>query len=171
MKRLMLALVLISLAVEAQIYPTFPRFTVHAGQADKDGNPTTGARLCVLPGDAPCFTLPAHTAAGDGKVTYQFGLEPRAERETMLDGGALVFFSGTFSAGGSGSLDELAILSFEAKKHTLTNLLPYVALTNVSDRAMWKLPDASPYPVLVTADFIWNFDAGGNALRSASLYG
>ena len=160
MRVLVAAVMLLANVAAAQLYPAFPHFAVHPGRVDKDGEPTSGATLCVQPGDAPCYTLPAHTAEGDGKVTYQFGLDPRTEREAMLDGGALVFFSGTFSAGGSGSLDELAILSFDAKKRTLTNLLPYVALTNVSDRAMWKLPDASPYPVLVTADFLWNFDQG-----------
>jgi hypothetical protein len=32
--------------------------------------------------------------------------------------------------------------------------------TNVSEYAMWHLPEISPYPVLVVADFFWNFDAG-----------
>ena len=160
MRVLPVAVILLAVVAGAQLYPPFPRFAVHPGRADGDGEPASGAALCVVPAGAPCYVLPPHTAKDDSKVTYQFGLAPRAEREELLDGGALVFFSGTFSAGGSGSLDELAILSFDAKKQTLTNLLPYVALTNVSDRAMWKLPDASPYPVLVTADFIWNFDQG-----------
>jgi hypothetical protein len=42
----------------------------------------------------------------------------------------------------------------------LSNVLPYVALTNNSDEAVWDEPKISLYPLLVTADFIWDFKAG-----------
>ena len=39
-------------------------------------------------------------------------------------------------------------------------MLSDVALTNVSDHAVWNEPTISPYPIFVTADFVWNFAAG-----------
>jgi hypothetical protein len=50
--------------------------------------------------------------------------------------------------------DRLAILRPEDDR-VFVNLLPYVALTNVSEHAIWTILPASPYPVLVNADFIW----------------
>jgi hypothetical protein len=76
----------------------------------------------------------------------------------MVGGGSWVFFSATFSAGGSGTLTRLAILEYqsgEGKSGALVNLLPYVGLTNVSQHALWTVPNASPYPLLIVADFIW----------------
>ncbi|MEG9436395.1 hypothetical protein JAO29_09485 [Edaphobacter sp. HDX4] len=69
-----------------------------------------------------------------------------------------MFFTGTFSGGGSGTLERLAVLRFEGDEigGKIVNLLPYVAVTNVSDRAMWKVPEITPYPILVRADFLWN---------------
>jgi hypothetical protein len=99
--------------------------------------------------------MPSHTSGGAGKVTYEFGLEPRSERLQLAGGGSWVFFAATFSGGGSGTLTRLAVLRYESKSGKIVNLLPFEAVTNVSDRAMWMVPEASAYPVLVDADFIW----------------
>jgi hypothetical protein len=39
------------------------------------------------------------------------------------------------------------------------NLLPEVELSNQSDYKLWSLPEYSSLPVLVTADFIWDYAA------------
>ena len=145
--------------IQSQTPGPFPKFTLQQGRVDRDGLPLSGASLCVLPAARPCFAMPPHTEDDGSKVTFDFGLDPRAERFPMTGGASVVFFSAEFSGGGSGTLDRLAMLRSNADG-TLTNLLPYVAVTNVSDRALWRLPTISPYPVLVLADFIWNFEAG-----------
>jgi hypothetical protein len=56
-------------------------------------------------------------------------------------------------------LGRLVLLQYEGDGK-FVDLLPYVAVTNQSNRAMWTLPEFSEFPVLVTADFLWDFDAG-----------
>ena len=136
----------------------FPRFTARAGQLDQDGFPISGANLCLVNDKKNCYLMPSHTAAGSGQVTYEFGLEPHAKILPLTNGGSWVLFSAMFSAGGSGTLTRLAILRYqigESKDGVLINLLPYIGVTNVGEHAIWKISSASPYPVLVHADFIW----------------
>jgi hypothetical protein len=136
----------------------FPRFTVRKGQVDQDGFPISGAKLCLADTKNICYQMPSHTAEDSGRVTYEFGLEPHAKILPLTDEGSWVFFSAEFSAGGSGTLTRLAILRYqngEGKGDHLINLLPYIGVTNVSEHAMWTIPSASPYPVLVDAEFIW----------------
>lgn len=136
---------------------SFPRFTLAKGQLDADGFPISGAKLCVLGRRDICYQMPSHTLPGPRTVTYDFGLDPRSERLTLAGGGSWVFFSATFSAGGSGTLERLAVLRYEEDggRKRIVNLMPFVGATNVSDRAMWTVPSASEYPILVEADFIW----------------
>jgi hypothetical protein len=64
---------------------------------------------------------------------------------------------GDILGGGSGTLERLAVLHYESNRSgKIVNLMPFVAVTNVSDRAMWTVPSASDYPILVKADFIWS---------------
>jgi hypothetical protein len=79
---------------------------------------------------------------------------PRSERLPIASGGSWVFFSGMFSGGGSGMLERVAILRYGANGR-IENLMPEVTQTESADRAMWKVPDVSPYPVFVRADFVW----------------
>jgi hypothetical protein len=136
---------------------TFPRFTVSEGQLDQDGFPISGAKLCLVVSKDSCYQMPSHASDGSGRVTYEFGLEPHSKILPLTTGGSWAFFSATFSGGGSGTLTRLAVLRYEYEDGLgrFTNLLPYVELTNVSEHAMWTIPSASPYPVLVHADFIW----------------
>jgi hypothetical protein len=90
----------------------------------------------------------------DKDLTCEFGLEPHSERLTLGDGGSWVFFSAMFSGGGSGTLTRFAVLRYTSEGK-IDNLLPWVGATNVSQYAMWNLPDVSLYPVLVLADFVW----------------
>ena len=76
----------------------FPRFRLRAGQVDADGLPTSGAKLCLLAQQNICYQMPSETYPNSA-VTYQFGLEPRSERLTLVDGGSWVFFSAMFSGG------------------------------------------------------------------------
>jgi hypothetical protein len=136
----------------------FPRFQMTPGKADQDGVlPKSGARLCTLQAKPVCFTMPPHLETSV-RVEYEFGLDPVSERLPVQGGGSVIFFLATFSGGGSGTLERAALLRSEPDG-SLTNLLPYVAVTNQSQRQMWTLPEISPYPVLVTADFLWDFAA------------
>ncbi|RQT12657.1 hypothetical protein [Burkholderia contaminans] len=132
----------------------FPRFTQTEGRTDSDGLPLSGAKLCVLPDRAPCFQMPPAPLPNSPKESYQFGLMPRSERLPLASGGSWVFFSGMFSGGGSGMLERVAILRYGANGK-IENLMPEVTQTELADRAMWKVPDVSPYPVFVRADYAW----------------
>jgi hypothetical protein len=59
---------------------------------------------------------------------------------------------------GSGTLTSYALLTVNHCE--FVNLLPEVELTNQSEFKLWNLPQFSHLPVLVTADFIWEFEAG-----------
>ncbi|UTV58503.1 hypothetical protein [Burkholderia arboris] len=135
----------------------FPRFTQAEGKVDSDGLPLSGVKLCVLPDHAPCFEMPPVPLPHSSKELYQFGLDPRSERLPIASGGSWVFFSGMFSGGGSGMLERVAILRIGANGK-IENLMPQVTQTESADRAMWKLPDVSPYPLFVRADFVWGED-------------
>jgi hypothetical protein len=134
----------------------FPRFRLIPGKADLDSLPISGARLCLLKPEDGCYLMPSH-AAPSGSVVYEFGLDPQSERLSLRDGGSLVFFSAQFSGGGSGTLDRLAILQLTTGGK-IVNLLPFVGVTNQSERVMWNVPEASNFPILVTADFYWDMD-------------
>lgn len=132
----------------------FPRFRLIPGDADSDGLPTSGAKLCLLKAANDCYRMPPNTGYSSGSVVYSYGLDPRSERLSLKSGGSLVFFSAQFSGGGSSTLDSLAILRYE-NDGKIVNLLPFVGLTNQSERAAWSVPEASSFPILVTADFYW----------------
>ena len=132
----------------------FPGFRLVRGKIDSDGLPMSGARLCLLQPADRCYVMPSNTGYSSGSVTYNYGLDPRSERLSLKYGGSLVFFSAQFSGGGSGTLDSLAILRYESDGK-IVNLLPFVGVTNQSDRAVWSIPEVSSFPILVTADFYW----------------
>lgn len=113
--------------------------------------------MCLLRDRDVCYQMPSQAASGSANVIYQFGLDPRSERLLLAGGGSWVFFSGTFSGGGSGTLERIAVLRYQenGRVMAIVNLMPFVGVTNVSDRAMWTVPDASPYPIFVCADFLW----------------
>ncbi|KVF51292.1 MULTISPECIES: hypothetical protein [Burkholderia] len=132
----------------------FPRFTQSEGKLDADGLPLSGVKLCVLPDRAPCFEMPPKLVPGSAKELYQFGLSPRSERLPIASGGSWVFFSGMFSGGGSGMLERVAVLRVGANGK-IENLMPIVTETEMADRAMWSVPQVSPYPLFVRADYVW----------------
>jgi hypothetical protein len=132
----------------------FPRFTQMDGKLDSDGLPLSGVKLCVLPDRAPCFEMPPAPLPHSSKALYQFGLNPRSERLPIASGGSWVFFSGMFSGGGSGMLERVAVLRVGANGK-IENLMPTVTETEMADRAMWNVPQVSPYPLFVRADYVW----------------
>ena len=132
----------------------FPPFKVIQGNVDSDGLPTSGAKLCLLKPADFCYQMPSNSGYSSGAVTYDYGINPHSERLPLKGGGSIVLFSAQFSGGGSGTLDSLAILRYESAGKVV-NLLPFVGVTNQSDHAMWHVPQASNFPILVTADFIW----------------
>jgi len=106
----------------------FPAYKVFPGKVDLDGLPTGAARLCLNGQPTHCYSLPnGQKDAGSG-IEFKFGLEPKTERISVQGGGSLILFSATFSGGGSGTLDELALLRGE-RDGTIRNLLPVVQLT------------------------------------------
>jgi hypothetical protein len=98
--------------------------------------------------------MPSNTGYSSGSVVYNYGLDARSERLSLNTGGSFVFFSAQFSGGGSGTLDSLSILEYESGGK-IVNLLPFVGVTNQSERAVWSVPEVSRFPILVTADFDW----------------
>jgi len=164
MKNLCILLVLCTLFTTADAQKgksilDFPRFRLVDGDINGDGLPTSGAKLCLLQPAGVCYQMPAnsgynHTSGSDTFV-YDYGLDPHSERLPLKNGGSLVFFSAQFSGGGSGSLDSLAVLRFE-NSGKIVNLLPFVGVTNQGERAMWSIPHASEFPVLLVADADWN---------------
>ncbi|KVL08011.1 hypothetical protein WS95_31770 [Burkholderia sp. MSMB1826] len=149
-----IALVGIACVQAAPRETAFPRFTQTEGKLDGDGLPLSGVRLCVLPDRAPCFEMPPAPLPHSSKALYQFGLNPRSERLPIASGGSWVFFSGMFSGGGSGMLERVAVLRVGANGK-IENLMPRVTQTEMADRAMWSLPEVSPYPLFVRADAEW----------------
>ena len=139
-------------ALSTPLSRPFPHFTQKEGQSDAEGFPTSGATLCVLGRPDLCFEMPLKQE--DKNLTYEFGLEPHSERLPLADGGSWVFFTAMFSGGGSGTLTRFAVLRY-TPEGKIENLLPWVGVTNVSQYAMWNLPEVSLYPVLVFADFVW----------------
>ena len=132
----------------------FPPFKVIQGNVDSDGLPTSGAKLCLLKPADSCYQIPSNSGYSSDSVIYDYGINPHSERLPLKGGGSIVLFSAQFSGGGSGTLDSLAILRYESSGK-IVNLLPFVGVTNQSDHAMWRVPQVSKFPILVTADFNW----------------
>lgn len=132
----------------------FPHYTEKPGRLDSDGFPISGAKVSVLGHPDIYYQMPADTS---NKDSFEFGLDPRSERLALPGGGSWIFFSSTFSGGGSGQSQRLAVLRYEPQGSggKIVNLLPFVTTTDVTARLMWHLPDVSPYPLLVVTDFIW----------------
>lgn len=129
------------------------QYRILPGEADKDAcNPTSPARICLgTVGTAHCYSPPSDK-------DYIFGLEPKAKAVGRLNDHELTLFTAMFSGCGSGTLTKFALLTVEMGE--LVNLLPEVELSNQSEYTFWSLPQLSSLPVLATADFIWDFDAG-----------
>jgi hypothetical protein len=122
--------------------PEFPAYKVNPGQVDLDGLPTGAAHLCLNARPTHCYSLPNGRKDMQSEIEFKFGLEPKTERISVEGGGSLILFCATFSGGGSGTLDELALLRYE-QDGALRNLLPVVQLTEQGDRAIWQLPSVS----------------------------
>ncbi len=140
---------MVGTAVSAQ---EFPRYVLRAGKADRDGNPfdaLSSAKLCVVAPAKRCFTLPAEH---DKEFTNYFYMDPKAIKTISASGEELVLFD-AHTMGGSGYAYEYALLRYS--NHKLTNLLPVIRVSNISDRALWNVPEISPLPIFLTADFLW----------------
>lgn len=111
-------------------------------------DPKTPARICLGSGTAHCY-------APESTKVYIFGMEPKAVQVGQLVGQPMILFSAMFSGCGSGTLTDYSLLT--VRQGEFVNLLPKVELTNLSEYKSWSLPAVSELPVLVTADFIWDF--------------
>jgi hypothetical protein len=97
---------------------------MHAGKTDSDGVPTSNARICVK-AETQCFAL--STDSDGSRLSYFFGLDPKSERVAIDSGGSVIFFSGTFSAGGSGMVESFALLQYDSNGK-ITDILPKESL-------------------------------------------
>jgi hypothetical protein len=125
------------------------------GHVDADGcAPTSPAWVCLdIGGSNRCYVPPS-----DKKNNYVFGLEPKAESIGNLWKQPLTLFSATFSACGSGSLTDYSLLAI--REGEFIDLLPTVRLSNQSELSIWNVREVSPLPIILTADFLWNFEDG-----------
>jgi hypothetical protein len=128
------------------------QYRVLPGREDVNGFPTAPASICLsYAGTAHCYTSP------DYMKDSPFGLDPKAQTIGKLNGQDLTLFTATYSGGGSGTLTNFALLT--VKDGDFVNLLPKVQLTNQSEYKIWHLPQISDQPILITADFVWDFKA------------
>ena len=138
------------------------QYRVLPGKTDpgdfKDCFPKTPARICLeAAGEAHCYSPPNDKFDPPSNEAYIFGLEPKAKAVGRLDGKELTLFTAMFSGCGSGTLTYFSLLA--VRDSEFVNLLPKVELTNQSEYKLWSLPHYSSLPVLVTADFIWDYKA------------
>lgn len=128
---------------------SFPPFRTYEGKLDGDGFPMTNAQLCIIRTNV-CYNFAQHHRAKE----YPFGMNPKAQKVQLNSGANLELFSATFSAGGSGSLEGVALLKYQ-RNGRLIDLTPAVTRTNQSDLKVWLLHDISSWPVLAVADYRW----------------
>jgi hypothetical protein len=143
------------LLADACVLVSQGQYHVLPGKTDpgdfEDCLPKTPARICLgATGSAHCYE-PA------SEKDYIFGLDPKATPVGRLDGSDLILFTATFSGCGSGTLTDFSLLT--VINGEFLNLLPKVELTNQSEYKLWDLPQLSRLPILVTADFVWDFEA------------
>jgi hypothetical protein len=124
----------------------------HVIPGDTDENGCSGkksARICAgSTGAEHCYAPPS-------EKLYTFGLEPKTIPAGQLNGQPLILFSAMFSGCGSGTLTDYSLVTI--KNGEFVKLSPKIQLTDQSQHQLWQLPQISPYPVFVTADFIWDF--------------
>ncbi len=157
MKHALTVAVLLLAVTGSVVGQTAAPYRVLQGDTDADGIPTTAARLCIGQGTTEhCYVPP--TPKITGTTLPPFGLDAKARPIGTVSGGSLVLFTAESSSGGSGSLTILALL--DARDGRYQNLLPEVEVTNQSEYRLWNFPRISAMPILVTADFIWDFDKG-----------
>jgi hypothetical protein len=122
----------------------------------EDCNPITPARICLgVAGKAHCYAPPNDKFSSSSNAAYIFGLDPNAKAVGRLAGKELTLFTAMFSGCGSGTLTHFSLLM--VRDGEFVNLLPKVELTNQSEYKLWSLPQISNVPVLVTADYIWDY--------------
>lgn len=128
------------------------QYRILPGDADRDGcSGKEPARICIG------STGTDHCYATQSTKDYVFGLKPTAKEIGKLNGQSLTLFSAMFSGCGSGRLTDYSLLTVQSGE--FVNLFPKVQLTDQSEFKVWHFPQISELPVLVTADFIWDFDA------------
>lgn len=133
----------------------FAQVRVIPGEPEEDCGARTPARVCLgTSGTDHCF-------APSSTNLYIFGLEPEAVQIGRIDTKPLVLFSATFSGCGSGTLTDYSLLI--VNNGEFVNLAPVIRLSKQSEYKVWRVPEISRYPVLATADFIWDFKALENS--------
>jgi len=147
------------MVMDACLATCYAQYRVLPGKADSDGcMPTTPARVCLgATGEAHCYAPPNDKHGSSEKEEYTFGLEPKAKAVGRFNAQELTLFTAMFSGCGSGTLTHLSLLT--VRDGQFANLLPKVELTEQSEYKFWSFPQVSSLPILVTADFIWDFDS------------
>jgi hypothetical protein len=126
------------------------QYHVIPGDADENGcSGKKPARICTgSTGAEHCYAPPM-------EKLYTFGLEPKAALAGNINGQPLILFSAMFSGCGSGTLTDYSLLTI--KNGEFAKLSPKIQLTDQSQDELWHLPQIPPYPIFVTADFLWDF--------------
>jgi hypothetical protein len=147
---LLKALSLVALGTCLTTLTCHAQFHVLAGDVDEDGcSGKQPARICTgSSGTEHCYAPPT-------EMLHTFGLEPEALPIGDLNGQPLILFFATFSGCGSGTLTDYSLLTI--RNGEFVKLSPKIQLTNQSEYKLWDLPRISPQPILVTADFVWDF--------------
>ena len=138
-----------ALALWLSAFVCHAQYHVIPGDADADGcSGTKSARICTgSAGTDHCYAPPS-------EKLYTFGLEPKAIPAGEINGQPLILFAATFDGCGSGTLTDYSLLAI--RNGELVKLSPKIQLTNQSQNQFWDLPQISPFPIFVTADFLWD---------------
>ena len=149
LKRYSLCLVSLILLVSNAFAQT--PFHLIPGSVDSTAcQPLSPARICLGSTETDrCYTPP-------GSKENIFALDPAANQIGSVDGNPLIIFKADFSRCGNGLLSDYSLLTL--RNGQWINLLPTIRLSDQSQHNLWNLPNISPQPILVTADFIWNMD-------------
>jgi hypothetical protein len=91
---------------------------------------------------------------GEGEAQWSMVIEDVEILRSEIDsGGSAMFFSGTFSAGGSGMVESFALLQYDSHGK-IKNILPKVLVIDGGDRRVWNLGKVSAMPVPAFAEQI-----------------
>jgi hypothetical protein len=135
----------------------FPVYRIVPGKVDPESFRGFNAQLCVGAGaQQNCFP----TDSKRREIEMPYAINPKATEVDLKGGASLMLFSADFpDAGSGGAVTSIALLEFRGDRH-LRNLLPAIEVSNQSEFLVWNLPGVFDMPLLVTADFDWDFDPG-----------
>jgi hypothetical protein len=133
---------LLSLGTNAQTPPKFMgrEVTIIKPEMEDDFFPKGPASMCIEgPPQRQCYTAPK-----------DFGRDPQVSLVQLDKATPALFFSAA-SGGVSGFAIHFALLRLGTEKD-LSDLFPYITISNQSQHAFWNEPSISASPIFLTAD-------------------